>query len=392
MYGHSGFGAELNFDFLAETPEKPLDDKAREAAVEKELSRIGDASRVSGHGEAKLNPKDQKLEQELQAAIDAKDFDIRTGLGSRFMRAHVVGSQRHEAYKAQKSFQSKVNFRIEWAALELKKLQEKKTYSRSYQEVDVEKGQYLPFTCIVREEGADTAAHRAACLYCKKAAAMQGRWTSWNSMTERWEYLCLKRYHVETFKQAWAMHVTYGNEGDANQDRGSGSGAGGSGSGSTPADGKKNVETIAVETKKGTKPPKKGGKSIDDDKEDKGPKEKSCLDKAILAATAVKKDFTIARGQARDIVDAIELGTNEKWGFANNIQNVGKLKSAMSNLETAITDQLRPILICTTAQLRKDVGGDDLTVLCTEFVKVLKPLIADVTTTRSTLLARYRAP
>ena len=74
------------------------------------------------------------------------------------------------------------------------------SYQKSYKEIDVEKGTYERFKVICDREGADAAGRQAAFRYCRKAASMGGKWVSFNEMTERHEYLYVKRQFITEFK------------------------------------------------------------------------------------------------------------------------------------------------------------------------------------------------
>eukprot|EP00974_Lingulodinium_polyedra_P003930 369581-Lingulodinium_polyedra.AAC.1 len=71
---------------------------------------------------------------------------------------------------------------------------------KAYREIDIEAGTYECFKVIWDKEGGDDAGRTAAFRYCTKAAKMGGRWVSWNDMTERYEYLYVKRQFMTEFK------------------------------------------------------------------------------------------------------------------------------------------------------------------------------------------------
>ena len=113
--------------------------------------------------EDEFDEKDQPFAAQLREAIDKQNFDVRGPLGQKFSKLHKVGTQLHADMRAQKTAEDKRNFRVAWAAAQLSKLKQKKTYLRSYQEIDIQKGQYMPFTKVVQEEGGDDSAKTAAC-------------------------------------------------------------------------------------------------------------------------------------------------------------------------------------------------------------------------------------
>eukprot|EP00969_Alexandrium_andersonii_P356598 15446903-Alexandrium_andersonii.AAC.2 len=50
------------------------------------------------------------------------------------------------------------------------------------------------------------AAVIAASRYIEKCLMMAGSWVSRNPMTERNEYLYLRRQHIDVFAESWAMY------------------------------------------------------------------------------------------------------------------------------------------------------------------------------------------
>ena len=181
----------------------------------------------------------------------------------------------------------------------------------------------------------------------------------------------MKRYHVETFKQFWNLHVEYSSGGG---DDSGGGGSGGGDSGSGPASG---VEG-APEEKKREEPvmPK--------------PQAKSKLDTALASATAVRKDYINAKGNAGDLIATVESETDPAWAFALNEQNIGRSTAALKALQDSIVTKFRPLLYSTVAQLKKDFKDDILQAMCGNFVKVMQPHVKEVTAIRNKLLARYR--
>ena len=77
---------------------------------------------------------------------------------------------------------------------------------QAYQTVDRSHGRYLPARRICIEEGDDLDAAEATKQYVEKACTLGGRWTSYSSMTERWEYLYISKEYSEEFSEAWRMY------------------------------------------------------------------------------------------------------------------------------------------------------------------------------------------
>jgi hypothetical protein len=363
------------------------DDTDLDAALDHLHKRSKDPNETPA-AETVIDPKDQNFASMLAAAVDDGDFTTRGALGQRFTKATKKGTPLHDDFKKQKSVQDKRNFRVAWAAASLKVLKQKKVYERSYQEIDVDKGQYLCFARIAAEEGGDVAARRAAFKYCEKAAKMQGRWVSYNLMTERWEYLYVKRFHIEEFKQAWSLFVEHSSDPTGNAPAIST----GNSTGSLKVEG-----TATGKGKRLDISPGKMGEKANGDPETPTGKSglsntaKSPVDKKMMEAMKVKAEYAAGVVATMDLTSTITNDADPTWAFANNPQNLGVLEAKLADIKSAITPEFRNILISTSAQLKKDVGNDSLLIALTSFIETLKPKVEALTKERSKLLARYRA-
>lgn len=95
-----------------------------------------------------LDPKADRLYNELDEAIKAGKIDPRKGLGQRFQAEAQPGPE----YKAM-SHKMKEAYRMEWAQKKLTQLKETKTYRRDFSTIDSNVGVYLPPRRIITEEG-----------------------------------------------------------------------------------------------------------------------------------------------------------------------------------------------------------------------------------------------
>lgn len=150
-----------------------------------------------------LPAREQKYEQQLKDAMDAGDFVLTSALGQKFQRAFAKGTPHHEHFKAQKTLEAKKNYRIKWASEQYNELQKRKVHETAYEQVNTELGEYLPWKVIADREGGDRSAQLAAYNYVRKCSAMQGKWVAYNAMTERYEYLYIRRQHSEVHREVW---------------------------------------------------------------------------------------------------------------------------------------------------------------------------------------------
>jgi hypothetical protein len=131
--------------------------------------------------------------------------DVRSAAGQLFSRSKDGGKS--DAYKSL-STKEKAEFRRAWAEGIWQDMKIKRESSRSWQRVDASKGFYAPFAIIVREEGNDNAALRAAGFYVGACEKMGGVWKRFNTMTQRTEWLYMRKHVKEEFIQAWSLYET----------------------------------------------------------------------------------------------------------------------------------------------------------------------------------------
>ena len=70
-------------------------------------------------------------------------------------------------------------------------------------------GTYKPFAKLVQDEGGkdDPEALSAAKKIASKCVALGGDWVSWNVMSERLEFLHLRREHNEIMSNKWELYL-----------------------------------------------------------------------------------------------------------------------------------------------------------------------------------------
>ena len=85
----------------------------------------------------------------------------------------------------------------------------KKSHTQSYKVVNQPLGTYKPFSMLVRDEGGkdDPDSLSAAKKIASKCVALGGDWASWNVMSERPEFLHLRRGHNEVMSNMWQLYL-----------------------------------------------------------------------------------------------------------------------------------------------------------------------------------------
>ena len=109
------------------------------------------------------------------------------------------------AYKGCPSTLAKAAFRKHWAQTKLNDvIAGKKKEKRTVQSF-VDQGTYLPFEMVWHKEGRSDLAWQAALKYCNKCLALGGEWTQLNVMTERLEFLYIRKCVNSSIETIWSM-------------------------------------------------------------------------------------------------------------------------------------------------------------------------------------------
>jgi hypothetical protein len=149
--------------------------------------------------------KDDDAEARRWAKLAHTGFDLRCAAGQRFSRDPDANN---EAYRSSNTAKKAV-FRKQWA----KKIYEsickvtKKVMvkPKKWSNIDFSKGTYMPFACIVREEGNDDAGMTVAINYVQACQEMAGVWKRKNLRTKRGEFLYMRQEVREIFEQSWKV-------------------------------------------------------------------------------------------------------------------------------------------------------------------------------------------
>jgi hypothetical protein len=197
--------------------------------------------------------------------------------------------------------------------------------------VDTNKGFYAPFAIIVREEGNDNAAVRAATYYVAACEKMQGPWKRFNPMTQRSEWLYMRKEVKDTFEQAWSLYETATRQqtcGKTSAEAPASEAAGTQPKNDNEATPQKDAD------KNGGKP--KGGEQAEGASPNPKAKAKaksaprSSLDIAFATANLSKKNFQATMSKAGLVVDNITKSDDWAWARASH-------KPQITNLMDQIT-------------------------------------------------------
>ena len=163
----------------------------------------------SGTTQASAATPASSYEQQLQAALKCGQFDIRGPLGQKFGHAHKKGTPGGALYMMRKTNKDKAEFRQAWANTEYTTMIQKKIHIKSYQVVNASMGTYKPFAVLVKDEGGkdDPECLQAAKKIAAKCVALGGPWVNWNVMSERLEFLHLRKEYNEIMQDSWQQYL-----------------------------------------------------------------------------------------------------------------------------------------------------------------------------------------
>jgi len=289
------------------------------------------------------------------------------------------------AYRGLRSQAEKRAFRSEWAAKRLEVLRETKFRTTTLRKQDIEKGIYLPFYCIVDKEGGASRpqAIEAATKYVAKAAKMGSIWVSWNTMTERHEFLYIRKVHIEVFEKAWGLHKAKENKpppSGAVQDDGQ-RGAAAAGAQGTGAAGQDKDEKKAKEETAGSKAKQKGKHSKGDKNEDGTTKQgkekdekKTAFDMVVATARKTKQTFTQVTTKAKSLRQAI--ANQPAWQWANDAKNLADISGAQQAVEDSMTDFIIDFMTEEVKEISKKYGLANMEVECKKMSSLLDPLLS----------------
>ena len=179
---------------------------ALNAAIEAQLQK---SAEVHASVSLAMNGKPlSKLKEDLEMCLKLRYVKARSAIYQKAMRAAAVkGSEDHKQYSACKTPEEKNEWRVAFAQKTYDMMMQKSTQETSYQDVDITLGEYLPARKIWEKEGLDREGFEAAANYIIKCCRLRGKWVSWNSMTERWEFLYMRRQKQQRFVEAWTEYV-----------------------------------------------------------------------------------------------------------------------------------------------------------------------------------------
>ena len=284
----------------------------------------------------KAEPPSKEDAELVECKANDWKFDWGKSLGVRFQKTVKKGAPDYEHYH-KLSQEAKKEWRANWAKKKWETTMEKKTKTETWREVDETMGEMMPPARVIEQLGFwsdPKGAVRRGVRYCRKCFRLGGRWAGINPMHGEVEVLFLHRKHGERLETSWqlyqeALHVA-APQPQAPSD--------------TPASQHKRAKNAESET-----PPAKVPKVTKSAKTEAAPHDFKNLDGQVKV---LKNTYNTTMSQVQNVKEQIEQGA-DRYSFANNDQNLGKLTRTVASVNEVLTDTHRKILINTTKELRK---------------------------------------
>ncbi len=162
---------------------------------------------ITGSG-AVDNKMPPPSEDDLGRLAETGEFDVRSPIGQVFGRAHAKGTPGHKEYQLCVSREEKRKFRENWAKEKYKDHVVKKNKEESFDTVDTTKGEYLTFGAIVVALGGWgwQPAIDGAKKLCMKCCRLGGQWVDHDDFTEMPMFLKLSKQHTDIFRRKWSQY------------------------------------------------------------------------------------------------------------------------------------------------------------------------------------------
>jgi hypothetical protein len=165
-------------------------------------------------------------EKLLRLAIDSGTFDMTGVIGKAWSQNKKSSPGLAQEYVALgKSYNAQREFRLKWCKIELAKIVTVKTEIEETVQTEYSHGEYLPFDVIVDREGGEHRMNsvKAALQYvmcCQRFfrqnhKAGNKHFCEYNEMTQRWEFLFLRKGFREDFTKLWRLESKASNPDEA---------------------------------------------------------------------------------------------------------------------------------------------------------------------------------
>ena len=329
------------------------------SASAEHLGTVNFEKTMLSHALAQTKPAiDDPEEKELLDCM-INGVDPRTKWGQRFTRSSDGKSQ--EYFKMTQK--DKQEFRKDWASKEAKKIKRTRERSQAYQRIDETTGEYVPFSILWQREGGhrDPQALKAAITHATKCVQMGTPWVTVNDMTDRVEYLHLKRTLTERFSHCWSLYekamLEDTTEAPALQQ---------------PEQQPPESRAAAASEVKTPKVPKRTATTPGSEGKHKKPRAKSATEEAMIEAMVVKTSMTAASTRAKALLEAIDQ--DAAWSRFKTMAEL--VENAVKKIRDGMDSFARAFLSTDSKQLRQLYPDDSvLTIELRKFTSQMTGLV-----------------
>jgi hypothetical protein len=160
-------------------------------------------------------------EKAIRDALSKGGFDMTGVVGKYWQQAKKSDAALKEEYESLgKNYAKQRAFRQKWLATALEEFSKTKTKTETHAQVNENQGTFEPFDIIVDREGGEhrpqavAAAlnYTLACIKFHELGQTVGStgtpWMSFNVMTQRWEFMYLKKTYRDWFSTSWTLAIT----------------------------------------------------------------------------------------------------------------------------------------------------------------------------------------
>ena len=270
-----------------------------------------------------------ELEKLLQSAATEGKFDMRQRIGQLWARELKSDPELKKKYQeAGKNYEAQRSFRTAWSAKKYVTVKEDRMKTVRQRASDDTWGSYEPTAIVHEREGKDKAGAKATLNYVRKCLQLHEKgynyrnraFVMWNSFTERYDFLYIKRGFRDSLEEIWSMSIVdaiAGEPAPASSTTGV--------SEATPEKEGKNRKSNGgmPEPTSGSKRKTKEaeGEAVLDPDADKKKRAKKELDTCVSKAKMAKTKMLAAQAGYTDLMKAIDGAPEWAWAASDALKN-----------------------------------------------------------------------
>jgi hypothetical protein len=298
-----------------------------EEAIGKAINRFAKQMPKTS-GEINDGTMPSELEDMLHSAATEGKFDMRLKVGQLWARELKSDPELKKKYMAAgKNYEAQRAFRTAWSAKTYQTKKEDRMKIVRQRTSDDTWGSYEPTAIVHEREGKDTAGAKATLNYVRKCLQLREKgykyrnrpFIMWNSFTERYDFLYIKRGFRDSLEEIWSMSTVETVAGDA-----ASASSAKDGSPAIPVKGGGNTKLMEKDQPTSGNRRKgdgAGGDDVPDPEAMKKKRAKKDLDMCIQKAKMAKTKMLAAQAGYTDLMRAIEAAPEWSWAASEALKN-----------------------------------------------------------------------